>query len=114
MLFRSTGGNPAANLHIDYVLSMEVASLAQGSHVVQADPSFVDVASGDYHLLPISLAIDRAPPVAGDTLDLDGLPRDQDIASIPNQDGVRDLGAYERQLRYCGAADTIFCSGFDP
>jgi predicted outer membrane repeat protein len=108
-----TGGNPN-NLSIDYVLSMEVASLAQGSHVVQADPSFVDAGSGDYHLLPISPAIDRAPPVAGDDRDLDGLPRDQDIASVANLDGVRDLGAYERQLRYCGAADTIFCNGFEP
>lgn len=107
-----TGGN-SNNLSIDYVLSMEVASLAQGAHVVQADPSFVDAGSGNYHLLPFSLAIDRAPAVAGDDRDLDGLPRDQDISSVPNQNGVRDLGAYERQLRYCGAADTIFCSGFE-
>ncbi|MEO6690296.1 MAG: hypothetical protein ABIS07_12515 [Dokdonella sp.] len=107
-----TGGN-ANNLSIGYVLSMEVATLAQGQHVVQADPSFVDAGSGNYHLLPFSLAIDRSPAVAGDDRDLDGLPRDQDITSVPNQDGVRDLGAYERQLRYCGAADTIFCSGFE-
>jgi hypothetical protein len=40
-------------------------------------------------------------------------PRDQDATGVPDLDGVRDLGAYERQLRYCGAADTVFCSNFD-
>jgi predicted outer membrane repeat protein len=107
-----TGGNPV-NLTVDHVLSMEVASLAQGAHVVQADPSFVNPSRGDYRLLPFSLAIDRAPAVAGDDRDLDGHPHDQDIGSVPNLDGVRDLGAYERQVRYCGAADTMFCSNFD-
>lgn len=106
-------GGDAANLHLDYILSMEVASLASGDHIVQADPSFVDVAHGDFHLLPTSLAIDVAPPVVGDDRDLDGRPHDQDMPDVPNLDGVRDLGAYERQLRYCGAADTVFCSGFD-
>ena len=103
----------AANLAIDYMMSLETASLAQGQHVTQADPSFVDPANGDFHLLPTSLAIDYAPPVSGDDRDLDGLPHDQDMPGVPNQFGVRDLGAYERQLRYCGGADTIFCSGFD-
>jgi len=106
-----TGGNPD-NLTIDYVLSMEVASLAQGTHLVQADPSFINPGH-DYRLLPTSIAIDVAPALASDGSDLDGNPRDQDIASVPNLDGVRDLGAYERQVRYCGAADTVFCSTFD-
>jgi len=107
-----TGGNPN-NLTIDYMLSMEVASLAQGSHVIQGDPSFVSLSRGDYRLMPGSLAIDVAPAVGGADHDLDGRLHDQDIASVPNLDGVRDLGAYERQLRYCGAADTVFCSNFD-
>lgn len=107
-----TGGNPN-NLTIDYLLSMEVASLAQGSHVIHGDPAFVDVATGDYRLMATSLAIDVAPAVGGDDRDLDGRLHDQDIASVPNLDGVRDLGAYERQLRYCGAADTVFCATFD-
>ena len=106
------GGSPS-NLDLDYILSMETASLASGTHVVQGDPSFVDVAQGDYHLRPNSLAIDAAPPVAGDDRDLDGNPHDQDVASVPDQDGDRDLGAYERQQRYCGAADTVFCATFD-
>jgi hypothetical protein len=107
-----TGGNPN-NLTIDYMLSMEIASLAQGSHVIQGDPSFVNPSLGDYRLMPASLAIDVAPPVGGDDRDLDGRPHDQDIANVPNLDGVRDLGAYERQVRYCGAADTVYCDNFD-
>jgi hypothetical protein len=103
----------APNLVIDYVMSLEVGSLSQGTHVTQADPAFVNASQGDFHLLPTSLAIDVAPPVSGDDRDLDGLPHDQDIGSMPNQDGVRDLGAYERQHRYCGASDTVFCSTFD-
>ena len=106
------GGN-AANLHLDYILSMEVASLASGNHVVQGDPSFIDVAHGDFRLMPNSLAVDVAPPVVGDDRDLDGKPHDQDIPDVPDQDGDRDLGAYERQKRYCGATDTVFCSNFD-
>jgi hypothetical protein len=102
-----------ANLHLDYVMALETASMAQGTHLMQADPSFVNAGLGDFRLLPTSLAIDRAPPIVGDDRDLDNRPHDQDMGSIPNGDGVRDLGAYERQVRYCGAADTIFCSTFD-
>ncbi|MBK7013774.1 MAG: hypothetical protein IPH43_14995 [Xanthomonadales bacterium] len=60
--------------------------------------------------------MDFAPPVTGDDRDLDNLPRDQDIVGVPDALGVRDLGAYERQVGAgdCGAADTIFCNGFDP
>jgi len=107
-----TGGN-ANNLSIDYVLATEVASLAQGSHVIQADPLFVNPSQSDYRLQPASPAIDVAPPVAGDDFDLDGKARDLDMASVPDLDGVRDLGAYERQARYCGADDTMFCDGFE-
>ncbi|HEU4663746.1 MAG TPA: hypothetical protein VFS55_06930 [Dokdonella sp.] len=106
-------GGAAADLHLDHILSMEIASLAGGDHIVQGDPSFVDVAQGDYHLRPNSLAIDVAPAVVGDDRDLDGRPHDQDIASVADQDGDRDLGAFERQQRYCGAADTVFCATFD-
>jgi predicted outer membrane repeat protein len=107
-----TGGNPN-NLTIDYVMSMEVASLAQGSHVVQGDPSFVDPSHNDYRLLPTSAAIDVAPVLAGNNRDLDNRPRDLDSPNVPNLDGVRDLGAYERQVRYCGTADTLFCNNFE-
>ena len=81
--------------------------------MIHGDPAFVNVATGDYRLMPTSLAIDVAPTVGGDDRDLDGRPHDLDITSVPNLDGVRDLGAYERQPRYCGAADTVFCATFD-
>jgi hypothetical protein len=104
----------AGNLDVRYVLSNDVATLPASTGVVQGTPLFADVASGDYHLQKNSPGLDFAPPVAGDDRDLDGLPRDQDLPSVPNQYGVRDLGAYERQLRYCGASDTVFCDGFEP
>jgi hypothetical protein len=73
----------------------------------------VNPSRSDYRLLPTALAIDFAPALAGDDRDLDNRLRDQDATGFPDLDGVRDLGAYERQLRYCGAADTVFCSNFD-
>ena len=109
-----TGGNPAQYLHVDHVMSMEIASLAQGSQVIQADPLFVDAAHGDYRLQPASPAIDLAPAITGDDFDLGGGPRDVDIAMTPNLDGVRDLGAYERQIGACYTSDTVYCDGFDP
>ena len=107
-----TGGNPN-NLTIEYVMALEAASLAAGSHVVQADPLFTDPSHGDYHLQPTSPAIDLAPTSTNGPTDLDGNPRDVDIPSVPNLDGVRDLGAYERQTPYCDAADTVSCNNFD-
>ncbi|MEO6690616.1 MAG: hypothetical protein ABIS07_09470, partial [Dokdonella sp.] len=98
---------------IDYVMAQETATLNLGAtHLFNADPLFVDVANGDFHLRADSDAIDVAPPVAGDDRDLDNRPRDQDMPNVPNLDGDRDLGAYERQVHLC-ASDTIFCDGFD-
>jgi hypothetical protein len=105
-------GNLSA-LDIDYVMAGETFSFPSGQHIVQADPRFVDAANADYHLRSDSPAIDLAPPVNGDDRDLDGRPHDQDMPNVPNQGGVRDLGAYERQLRYCGNADSVFCDGFE-
>jgi hypothetical protein len=110
----STVANP--NLTLDYILAIETdISLSGGQHILYGNPSFVDPANGDFHLGANSLAIDKAPPGTADDRDLDNRPRDQDISNIPNVDGPRDLGAYERQSPFdgCGAADTIFCNGFD-
>jgi len=109
------GGNPVSELKLDYILSLETASLAQsqGTRLIQGDAQFVNAPTGDYRLQPTSPAIDLAPPVVGDDRDLDNNPFDQDNFSVPNVDGVRDLGAYERQARYCGTADTLYCNGFD-
>ena len=73
------------------------------------------VAAPTFYSLATSPGIDVAPPrsFTGSAHDLDGRARDVDIASAPNLDGVRDLGAYERQARYCGADDTMFCDGFE-
>lgn len=103
-----------AAMHLDYVMSMETSSLGAGTHIIQADPGFVDPGQGDFHLRLNSPAVDIAPAGASGDKDLDNRPRDQDLPEVPNIDGgLRDLGAYERQLSTCDASDTIFCNGFD-
>ena len=104
----STGG-----VVLDYVMSKETGSLSAGTHIINADPLFSDVANGDYHLSDTSPAIDVAPLSTAGAVDLDSLPRDKDLPSVPNLAGPRDLGAYERQALSCGASDTIFCSAFE-
>jgi hypothetical protein len=100
---------------LDYILSMETATLGAGQHIIQADPAFVDPGNGDFHLREVSRAVDVAPAGSADDRDLDTLPRDIDLASVPNLVGPRDLGAYELQAasQSCGASDSIFCNGFD-
>ncbi|HQX33849.1 MAG TPA: hypothetical protein PK817_09770 [Dokdonella sp.] len=103
-------------LNVASVLASDISTLPLDPTIITGDPSFIDATNGDYHLRQYSLAVDFAPPVTGDDRDLDNLPRDQDIVGVPDALGVRDLGAYERQVGAgdCGAADTIFCNGFDP
>jgi hypothetical protein len=98
-----------ADLGVSYVLSNDTATLPVATGVVQGTPVFVDAAAGDYHLALNSLGIDFAPAKGGG--DLDRVPRDVDLTSIPNTYGPRDIGAYERQ--FACAADTIFCNGFE-
>jgi len=102
-------------LQVGYVLASDITTLPSDPSIISGDPSFVDAANGDYHLAMFSLATDFAPPVVGDDRDLDNNPRDQDLFGVPNLFGVRDLGAYERQIGAsdCGTADTIFCNGFN-
>jgi len=97
---------------VHYLMSMEKASLAAGSHVIQAAPLFVAAAQGNCRLRSTSPAIDLAPSFADNPRDLDGNPRDVDLSAAPNLDGILDRGAHERPLRCCGAADTLFCDGF--
>jgi predicted outer membrane repeat protein len=102
----------AANLTVQYVVASDGATLPAALGVIQAEPTFVDVAAGDYHLVPTSIGIDYAPATGG--VDLDGNPRDVDLAPIPNNFGPRDIGAYERQNMFqCGTANSIFCNSFD-
>lgn len=107
------GGN-ASDLHVDYMLSSDVSTLPAAPGVLAGQPTYVNAAAGDYHLALNSLGVDFGPAIVGDDRDLDLLPHDQDIPEVPNVFGVRDLGAYERQRTFaCGAADTIFCDGFN-
>lgn len=101
----------SSDLIVDYVLSSDVSTLPAIEGVALGRPTYVNAAAGNYHLALASLGVDFAPPISGDDRDLDNLPHDQDLPEVGNLYGVRDLGAYERQ-RSCGAADTIFCSGF--
>jgi predicted outer membrane repeat protein len=94
----------------EYLLASDTSGLPVRSDIVQGDATFVDVAARDYHLATGSLGLDFAP--AAGSNDLDGRPRDVDLADMPNLFGPRDIGAYERQLG-CAAADTIYCDGFD-
>ncbi|GAA0719008.1 hypothetical protein [Dokdonella soli] len=97
-----------------YVLSNDTSTLrATANLVVQGEPSFVNVAVGDYHLLPSSLGVDFAPAAGG--TDLDRLPRDVDLPQVPNFYGPRDIGAYERQSAFLcdNNRDAIFCDGFE-
>jgi len=62
--------------------------MADGQHSLAADPRFVDIEGGDYHLLPESPARDAGDPEQGGTPDMDGVQRPWE--------GV-DIGPYEAQ-----------------
>jgi hypothetical protein len=105
------GGN-SNDLIVNYVLSSDVSTLPAIAGVALGQPTYVNAANGNYHLALNSLGIDFAPAIVGDDRDLDNNPHDQDLPEAGNLFGVRDLGAYERQLG-CGTADTIHCDGFE-
>ncbi|MEO8459364.1 MAG: hypothetical protein ABI451_02445 [Dokdonella sp.] len=109
-------GPGGSSLVVANVLASDIITLPTNSSIISGDPSFIDAANGNYRLQQYSLATDFASPVGAAGLDLDNLPRDQDLPGVPNMFGVRDLGAYERQIGAgdCGAADTIFCDRFEP
>src|SRR6266545_3719850 len=78
------------------------AATGMEAHGDQDDPSWVSAASGDFHLLAGSPAIDSADSaVSGETsTDLEGLPRADDPDTHNSGAGVRkydDRGAYEFQ-----------------
>jgi hypothetical protein len=94
---------------VSYVLSNDTSTLPFAPGVIQGEPTFVDAAGHDYHLQATSIGIDYAPTAGGS--DLDRVPRDVDLAPVPNNYGPRDIGAYERQ--YVCADDEVFCNGFE-
>ena len=98
-----------------YVLANDISLLPPGATVnTIADPKFVDPGNGDYHLQLSSPAIDYAGGLGG--TDLDGYPRDVNLAAAPDAFGPRDLGAYERQTAFAcdDQPDALFCATFEP
>jgi len=69
--------------------------ITAGNHDVSADPMFVDVFTGDYHLLPVSPCVDKGTSEGAPIADFEGGMRGTD----GNGDGVAypDMGADEAQ-----------------
>lgn len=108
---RATVDPPTTNA--SYVLTNDTSTLPVKPNIAYGEPTFVDAAHGNYHLMRSSLGVDFAPVdpnVPG--LDLDRRTRVVDLADMPNAFGPMDLGAYEAQLA-CAISDTIFCNGFE-
>lgn len=106
---------PAGDFTGGYILTNDTIPLTGYEGIVDGVPLFVDPANGDYHLQRTSPGVDMAPALDG--VDLDGNPRTLDLFDVPNAWGPMDVGAYEIQTQAqgaCSAADTIFCTGFDP
>ncbi len=91
---------------VDHVMASEINSIGGnfggggdcggGACAILANPYFVDPQHGDYSLRAHSPAIDMAQAIPGDDRDLSGRPRDQDLPHTFSDNGVRDLGAFER------------------
>jgi len=110
----------------EYDIANDVTTFPAAALAVEAtaDPLFVDPANAaidkrNYHLraytqvgiATASPAIDFAPPIAGESADLDGNPRDQDVPAVADHLGYRDLGCFEAQP----IGDRVFADGFgDP
>src|SRR5262249_28851704 len=87
----------ASNLMLVDASAFPTGSNIKSQSIIAAEPTFVDAANGDYHLQATSWGIDFAPVESGGTLtDLDGNPRNVNLAQVPDFFGLRDLGAYER------------------
>lgn len=86
----------AGSVNVAQVIASEGASLGAGASV--RSPRLVDPERGDVRLRAASPAIDFAPALVGDDVDVTGLLRDRRLPPIPRNDGfVRDIGAHERQ-----------------
>ena len=113
----NVGGTPAVTAH--FVLAADPTGLPASADVIQGEPLYVDATHGNYRLEVFSVGatvtaspgVDAAPLLSGQTQDLDGNPRDQDVPAVPNVSGVGDFGAYEAQP----ILDRIFADAFgDP
>jgi hypothetical protein len=107
-----TLAQPGIDQSIENILTNDDSTLPSRPDIVVGAPDFVDGSNGNFRQLPSSLGVDFA--IASGGVDLDGNARDVDLPETPNFLGPRDLGAYETQRTFaCGAADTIYCDGFD-
>jgi len=103
----------SSDYNTDCILAHEIDSFLEddGTSFV-ADPSFVDRANRDYHILPTSLAVDRCYVIFGafpsDMLDIDLQPKGYDDPNQPNILGPFDIGADETYFN-----DIIFKHGFE-
>ncbi len=103
--------NPGGIISIDCVIAHETGSLTGGTHLVVADPMFVDRNNLDYHINPVtSIAVDfcnnnLAMP---ENKDVDHESFGWDDPNVANIFGPFDVGADEAY-----GNDVIFENGFD-
>ncbi len=98
----------SGSLVIDCLVAHESGSFS-GTNVVVANPSFVDVSSGDFHLSSNSPAIDLCQGIPmNHPLDIDQEPRGWDDPDNANEAGIFDAGADESYVN-----DVIFENGFE-
>ena len=94
----------------DCILAHETDSFLSVGTSSVAEPSFVDRANRDYHILPTSLAVDACNNTnhASDMLDIDLQPRGYDDPNASNFFGAFDIGADETYF-----SDIIYRHGFE-
>jgi len=99
----TTSASPTIAAHD--ILAANPAGLIAQTDIVTGEPTFIDPQHGSYrqravvqkNVVTASSGIDFAPAGNAGDRDLDGDLRDQDIPSIPDRFGVRDVGCYEAQ-----------------
>jgi hypothetical protein len=97
-------------VHPSYLIANDLVTLPANATLSNADPLFVDPASGNFRLQSNSPAIDYAPPSPPGATDIDRQPRSADLGNA-NTFGPRDLGPYEIQIG--GVMDRIYLAGFE-
>ncbi|MGN6518470.1 MAG: right-handed parallel beta-helix repeat-containing protein [Dokdonella sp.] len=102
----SLTASSGATTHFTHVLARNDNGAPQGGDILLGRPTYRDGGIGQ--LTPTSLGVDYAP--AGGGMDFEGHPRDVDTIGVPNQQGPRDLGAFESQAT---EIERIFASGFE-
>lgn len=82
-----------------------------GTAMLAADPSFVDLAGGNFRLAPTSPCVDRANNTRADALDVERTPRLEDLTTVADGGSgtapIADLGAFESP----GSLYEPFCPG---